>query len=274
MSKTAIIAGQGALPDLLVKSLTASGSVPVLAEMEGFPADLPGMVPIRFRIERLAVFLDHLADLGVSRVIFGGAVRRPRLDPELIDAKTATLVPRLLGAMQKGDDAALREVVAIFEDWDFEVAGVQDIAPDLVPGPGYLTGAPSDADMKDTAHAARIVEGLGALDLGQGAVVAQGLCLAVETLPGTDAMLGFVAEYAGRLRPDPKGAKGVFYKAPKPGQDRRMDLPALGPETVHAAARAGLAGIAWEAGGVLVLDRTAMVAAADEAGIFLWARAP
>ncbi len=119
-----------------------------------------------------------------------------------------------------------------------------------------------------------MVAALGPLDLGLGAVVAQGLCLAVETLPGTDAMLDFAAAHAGALRPDPKAGRGVFYKAPKPGQDRRIDLPTLGPATVARAAKAGLAGIAWEAGGVILLDRAAMVAAAEAAGLFLWAREP
>ena len=87
-------------------------------------------------------------------------------------------------------------------------------------------------------------------------------------------MLGFVAEKAKGLRPDPKGAHGVFYKAPKPGQDRRIDLPTIGTGTVRNAAKAGLAGIAWEAGGVILLDRAAMIAEAEARGLFLWAREP
>ncbi|MCB2135042.1 MAG: UDP-2,3-diacylglucosamine diphosphatase LpxI [Rhodobacteraceae bacterium] len=274
MTRTAIIAGQGALPAILSARLDAAGTPALLAEMDGFPAEVPGKSPVRFRIERLVPFLDHLIEEGVSQVIFAGAVRRPKLEPEFFDARTATLVPRLLGAIQSGDDAALREIIAIFGEWGLTVIGADAVAPDLVPGAGVLAGQPSEADRHDAARAAVIVAGLGAADIGQGAVVMQGLCLAVETLPGTDAMLAFAAEHAARLRPDPKGARGVFYKAPKPGQDRRIDLPALGPATVAAAARAGLAGIAWEAGGVLLLDRDAMIAAADEAGLFLWAREP
>lgn len=272
MSGTAIIAGQGGVPAGLVAALAERGEPCLVAEIDGFPADVPGTTPIRFRIERLALLLDDLAARGVTRVAFAGAIRRPRLDPELFDPKTATLVPRLLAAIGQGDDAALREVVAIFEEWDFEVVGVETVAPDLIPGAGLLAGAPGETDRRDAARAAEIVAGLGALDLGQGAVVAQGLCLAVETLPGTDAMLDFVARHAPGLRPDPTGAKGVLYKAPKPGQDRRIDLPVLGPATVRAAARAGLAGIAWEASGVILIDRAAMVAAAEDAGLFLWAR--
>ncbi|MFB2531784.1 UDP-2,3-diacylglucosamine diphosphatase LpxI domain-containing protein [Paracoccus sp. p4-l81] len=267
--KTALIAGTGALPAALWPQL---GPDAVLAEMDGFPSDVAGAVPIRFRLERLVPFMQQLEDMGVTRVTFAGAVRRPRLDPEAFDARTASLVPRLIGAIGQGDDAALRAVIALFEEFGFAVAGLAEIAPDLVPGPGVLAGKPSDADARDAARAAQIVEGLGGLDLGQGAVVAQGLCLAVETLPGTDAMLDFTARHAA-LRPDPKGARGVIYKAPKPGQDRRIDLPAIGPDTVARAAAAGLAGIVWQAGGAVLLDRDATIAAADAAGIFLWARA-
>ncbi|MDW4548764.1 UDP-2,3-diacylglucosamine diphosphatase LpxI [Defluviimonas sp. D31] len=274
MTKTALIAGQGGLPVHLLNALRRSGQDHVVAELDGFPSELADADPVRFRVERLAPFLDRLADQGVDRVVFAGAIRRPRLEPGLIDPKTATLVPRLLGLMQKGDDALLREVIAIFEEWEFEVVGADAVAPDLVPGPGLLAGAPSEDDRKDAARAAEIVAGLAALDLGQGAVVAQGLCLAVETLPGTDAMLAFVAGHAAGLRSDPAKAKGTFYKAPKFGQDRRIDLPTLGPATVRAAAHASLAGIAWEAGGVICLDRAGMVAEAEAAGLFLWAREP
>lgn len=274
MTKTAIIAGQGALPGLLVRALEAAGSPFLVAEMADHPSAVPGQDAIPFRVERLVPFFDQLADTGVTRVCFAGAVRRPRLDPELFDNRTASLVPRLVAAMRAGDDAALRAVIGLFEEFDFEVVGADTLAPDLVPGPGVLTGAVTAADAQDAARAAEIVAGLGALDLGQGAVVAQGLCLAVESLPGTDAMLEFVALHAEGLRPDRAGAKGLLYKAAKPGQDRRIDLPALGPETVRATARAGLGGIAWEAGSVLLLHRAEMIAEAERLGLFLWSRQP
>ncbi|MGL4278886.1 MAG: LpxI family protein [Albidovulum sp.] len=274
MSVTAIIAGQGGLPVHLVSALKAAGTPYVVGSLDGFPPDLPDEKPITFRIERLVPFLDHLVAQGVTRVVFAGAIRRPRIEPELFDPQTAALVPRIVGAMQTGDDAVLRAVAAIFEDWDMKVVGAEEIAPDLVPGPGVLCGAPSDADRHDAARAAEIVKALGPLDIGQGAVVAQGLCLAIETLPGTDAMLGFVAASCGGLRANPKGAKGVVYKAPKPGQDRRFDLPTLGVETVRGAAKAGLAGIVWEAGGAILLDRKAAEAEAEASGLFLWAREP
>lgn len=263
--RTALIAGQGRLPPLIAARLDD----PLVAALEGFAPE--GLAAEPFRLERLVPFMDHLADQGVTRVCFAGAVRRPRLEPEMFDPRTASFVPRILAAMQSGDDAALRVVLALFEEAGFRIVPATEIAPELLVPPGVLAGNPTAADREDAARAAAIVSALGAQDLGQGAVVAQGLCLAVETLPGTDAMLDFVARHAG-ARPNPRGARGVLFKAPKPGQDRRIDLPALGPHSVEGAARAGLAGIAWEAGGVMLLEAEAAVAAAREAGLFLWAR--
>lgn len=276
MPGTALIAGTGTLPLLLAARLEAEGQPFLLAEMEGHPVSAPADWRVeRFCVEQLALLFDRLREAGMTRVVFAGAVARPQIEPSRIDPKTAQFLPRLVAALQQGDDALLRSVIGLFEEQGFEVVGAEAIAPELVPGEGVLGEVhPSEANRKDAARAAEIVAALGALDVGQGAVVAQGLCLAVETLPGTDAMLQWVADVAGAMRPDPQGAKGVFYKAPKPGQERRVDLPAIGPETIAGAARAGLAGVVIEAGGVMILDRAVTLAEADRHGLFLWARSP
>lgn len=268
MTRTAIIAGAGALPAALVSALPAR---PVVAALDGFvPA---GLEPdLTFRVERLMPFLRALEDRGVTQVCFAGAVQRPRLDPALFDPETAQIVPRLLAAMGQGDDATLREVLAIFEEAGLAILGVADIAPALVPAEGVLAGDLTDRDRADADRAARIVDALGRVDVGQGCVVQQGLCLAVEALPGTDAMLAQVAALPAALRPDPARGRGLFFKAPKPVQDRRIDLPTLGPDTIRAVAAAGLGGIVWQAGGVICIDLPAMVALARDKGLFLWAR--
>jgi UDP-2,3-diacylglucosamine hydrolase len=268
MTVTALIAGRGALPAALVAALDPP---PLICAMDGFAPEGVAVNQV-FRIERLALFLRWLEDQGATRVAFAGAVQRPRLDPSLIDPQSAQLLPRLLASFQAGDDATLRAVVGIFEDAGFAVVGVADIAPALVPGPGLLAGTTTAVDEKDAARAALIATALGSVDVGQGAVVQQGLCLAVEALAGTDAMLAGLATLPTTLRPDATRGKGVFYKAPKPSQDLRIDLPTLGIETVRNAAAAGLAGIAWQAGGVICLDLPAMIRAATDAGLFLWAR--
>jgi DUF1009 family protein len=266
--KTAIIAGQGRLPAALAASMAEA---PLVAAMDGFaPEGLT--VDLTFRVERLVPFLRALERDGVGQVVFAGAVTRPRLDPALLDEATAGLLPRLMQAMAAGDDATLREVIAVFEDFGFAVVGVEAIAPALLPGAGVLAGTVTSRDEADAARAAAIVTALGAVDVGQGAVVAQGLCLGVEALPGTDALLAQVAGI-GALKPDPARGRGVFYKAAKPGQDRRIDLPTIGPDTLRAAAAAGLGGVAFEAGSVICLELAEMQRLAAELGLFLWARA-
>jgi UDP-2,3-diacylglucosamine hydrolase len=266
---TAIIAGRGGLPAALVASMGAD--VPLVAALDGFVPD--GLaVDIAFRIERLVPFMRALQDRGVTRLIFAGAASRPRLDPSLIDAQTAQILPQLMAAMAQGDDATLRAVIALFEEAGFAVVGVADVAPGLIPNAGLLAGALTAADEADAMRAAAIVAALGSVDVGQGAVVQQGLCLGLEALPGTDALLDAVAQMQADSRPDAAKGRGLFYKATKPGQDRRIDLPTIGIETLIRVAAAGLGGIAWQAGGVICLDRAGMVDFAHAQGMFLWSR--
>lgn len=274
MSRIALIAGKGRLPQLLARQLRDQGQQPLLAQMEGFESRSAGDEEvIRFRLERLVPFLDSLQDQGVARAVFAGAVHRPRLDPALIDPATMQLLPRIMAAMQQGDDGTLREVIALMGEWGIEVRGAQDICPDLVAAPGVLGQVvPKAQDRQDAARGAEILRAMGAADVGQGCVVARGQCLALEALPGTDDMLAHLADLRARGTDLPKG--GVFCKAPKEGQDRRIDLPALGPDSVAAIARAGLNGIAFQAGGVLLIDRDQMITQADAQGVFLWATDP
>jgi UDP-2,3-diacylglucosamine hydrolase len=265
--KTAIIAGQGRLPAALAAGMAEP---PLVAALDGFSPEAL-TVDLTFRVERLVPFLRALDRDGVRQVIFAGAVTRPRLDPALLDEATASLLPRIMAALAAGDDATLRVVIELFEEFGFIVVGVETVAPDLLPGAGVLAGGVTPRDEADAARAAEIVTALGAVDVGQGAVVAQGLCLGVEALPGTDVLLSQVADI-GALRPDPSRGRGVFYKAAKPDQDRRIDLPTLGPETLRGAAAAGLGGVAFQAGSVICLDLTEMKRLAGELGLFLWAR--
>ncbi|MFB0994184.1 MAG: LpxI family protein, partial [Paracoccaceae bacterium] len=125
---TALIAGSGALPALLV----AERPDLLVTALDGFlPQGL--QAKIIFRVERLVPFMRALEDLGVQEVIFAGSVRRPRLDPSLFDAQTAQIVPQLVAAMQGGDDTIVREVVAIFENFGFVVKGLKDVAPAFLP---------------------------------------------------------------------------------------------------------------------------------------------
>jgi DUF1009 family protein len=257
MGARAIIAGRGALPGLLLEGAPAH-----VVAFAGVDVAVTGKGRIEARFERLGALFDALADTGITEVCFAGAMARPPLDPTALDAVTTALMPRLMAAMAKGDDALLRDIAAVFEDRGLAVLGAHALRPDLVADAGCLAGDPLPP--ADVARARAVLDALGPLDVGQGAVAARGQVLGIETLQGTDAMLDYVARTA-------PGSGGVLVKRPKPGQDLRFDMPAIGPDTVRRAAAAGLGGIEIAAGSVLLLDRDAVLQACAETGLSLWA---
>jgi DUF1009 family protein len=270
----AIVAGRGALPRLLAEHLATTMRPYRVVRIDGIALDwLAGHPLIAASFEKPGRLFADLRAAGCGTVVFAGGMRRPDLNPLRFDLTMIRLAPRLMAGLKQGDDATLRLIASVFEAEGFTIRAAHDILADLLAPVGIPTRAqPSEADRSDARRAAGIVALLGRADVGQAAVVANGICLGLESIQGTDALLDFVARTAGPFRPEATGARGVLLKAPKPAQDWRVDLPAIGPATVEGAARAGLAGIVVQAGGVLVLDRTATVAAADAAGLFLWGR--
>ena len=260
-----ILAGQGALPQMIA----AAHPDAVFMHFDGVAVDLPDNDCVAASFEKFGALFEALREAGVSEVVFAGGLARPALNPANFDPKMMQLAPGFMAAMQGGDDGLLRAVIDAFEAEGFGVRGAHELLDGLTALPGLLAGPePSDADRADAARTRAILKALGPLDVGQGAVVADGQALGVETAQGTDAMLRFVKETPEALR---QRARGVLVKAPKPGQDLRVDMPAVGPGTVAAVARAGLAGIVINAGEVLLLEREVTLRAAQEAGIFLLA---
>jgi hypothetical protein len=262
-----LLAFRGDLPALVV---AANPDVHVVT-FEGVAAEVAPSSGQPARFEKMGAVIKALKAAGVDRLVMAGALARPPLDAKRLDLTTMAFAPKLMAALKQGDDGLLRAVIGFFEGHGLRVVGVHEVVPDLTAAPGLLAGrAPDKAALADADRAAAILAALAPLDLGQGAVVAGGLCLGIETLQGTDAMLAAVAATEPAKRPK---APGVLVKLPKAGQDLRVDMPAIGPGTVEAAARAGLAGIVIAAGQVLLIDRPGIVAASEAAGLFVLARA-
>lgn len=296
----ALIAGRGALPAAVAQ---AQDETPLICSLMGNDPD--GLtIDIPFRFEQLGSFLDTLSARGVREVCFCGGVERPVIDPAMIDARTAPLVPTLAGVAAGGEDSALRAIVGIFEEAGFVVRGADALAPDLLPEAGVLStsGLPDDI-LAQAALADQTLAEQAARDLGQACVIRNGTVVAREDARGTDAMLAdlavpyaapdvsggdpfsFAMDVVGdaldaaadwlsgpvaEARADAKG--GTLFKAPKPAQDRRVDLPTIGPNTAMRAAEAGLDGIVIAHKGVMVLDQPRVRAILDAMGMFLWVR--
>jgi len=270
-SVLAIVTGKGALPRLLAEECARIGQDYVLVLFGGFqPSWAMGHRQISVAYEKPGKLFKELARIGARHVVFAGAMQRPELNPMRFDLKFLKIAPSLLPALKSGDDVTLRVIGTIFESENIEIIAAHRLLENLVVGAGVLgKHAPSAADREDMVRGFAIARALGEQDVGQGAIVAQGLCLGAESIQGTDAMLRFVADTGASFRPDPDGGRGVLCKGPKPGQDWRVDMPAIGPETLENAAKAGLAGVAVQAGGVLILGLVETVTKADELGLFL-----
>jgi UDP-2,3-diacylglucosamine hydrolase len=207
---------------------------------------------------------------GVTEVLLAGKVDRPKFSEMKLDAKGIMLLPRAIAAAKKGDDALLRFIVGICEDEGLKAISVADAAPALVAGEGALGHVTPEAEHSaDIIQAFKIVHALGALDVGQAAVVCEGLALSVEAAEGTDAMLARIGYLRESLRGTEAKKRGVLAKALKPLQDAKTDMPVVGVQTVKNAHAAFLAGIAVEAGAALILDKAAVAAEADRLGLFV-----
>ena len=261
----ALIAGTGALPAALVTELQAQGETPLICVFGDFEPDVSTDLPrVRFRLETLGSFISELQRRGVTEVCLAGAVRRPDVDPSLIDAETAPLVPRLMAALGQGDDGALRVILSIFEEAGIAIRAAHEIAPTLLPPSGVLTVVrPSEQNSTDAEIGQAFVVDMGRRDSGQACVVRAGEVIVEEGPDGTDAMIGQLSN----------GQRAILFKAPKPNQDRREDLPVIGPKTAIGAADAGMDGIVIEAGGVMVMDLPQVIATLDAHSMFLWVRA-
>ncbi|MDT8344199.1 MAG: UDP-2,3-diacylglucosamine diphosphatase LpxI, partial [Thermohalobaculum sp.] len=262
----AIVAGRGALPRRLAEARAEAG-LPYLLIV--FPdCEEPWMLghPLeRHAFERAGRLFASLRRAGVEAVVFAGAMNRPRLRPWRADWTALRLLGRALRLMAQGDDAMLRGFGAVFEARGLRLISPAEVLGEALSLPAGPLGrlAPGAEDLADAARAAAILDALGTLDVGQGVVVARGICLAVEAIEGTDLMLARVATLPAERRRTAAPPSGVLFKAPKSGQDRRFDLPAIGPATVESAARAGLKGIVAAAGETQLLDAEATRAAAD-----------
>ncbi|HEX4078196.1 MAG TPA: UDP-2,3-diacylglucosamine diphosphatase LpxI [Rhizomicrobium sp.] len=272
MSALGIIAGGGALPLAVAQNASGSGRDVFVVGLRG-AAD-PGIA--EFPHEWISLgeagrMLRALREHGCVDVLFAGRVARPRFSEVKVDAKALLLLPRVIAAARRGDDALLRALTAILDAEGFRCVGVAEAAPGLLVPEGLLGSARPDAEAKnDMALGVKVVRRLGALDVGQSAIVCAGLVLAVEAAEGTDAMILRVPRLEESIRGNEGHPRGVLVKALKPVQDGKTDLPVIGLQTVENARRAHLAGIAIEAGRTLIIDRCAVAAAADRAGVFVF----
>jgi DUF1009 family protein len=268
----AIICGGGSFPSAVADAVAVRGRRPVMFGIKGWadPAVISRYVHHWIALGQAGRFFRLAKAENCREVLFIGTVLRPPLTALRLDWHTIKLMPRVIRFFRGGDDTLLSGVAGVAESGGLRVVGVKDVAPELFVAEGVLgQKQPSPRDYSDIDLALKLIATLGPFDVGQAAIVADGHVIAVEAAEGTDHMLARIAELRRLGRVTAPAGVGVLVKAPKPGQDRRFDLPSIGPRTVELAAGAGLAGLAVTAGSTMMAEAQETIATADRARIFV-----
>jgi DUF1009 family protein len=263
--KLCIVAGGGRLPRLLIEACRDAGRDFFVLALKGqADPEIVEQVPHEWiRMGAAGHGFAILKEQGVEELVMAGRVRRPSLLDLRPDLRVMKFFARL-GRKGFGDDKLLRAVIDEVEGEGIHVIGAHEVLPRLTAEKGVLGAvAPDEQAEDDIQRGMAVLSALSDVDIGQAVVVQQGIVLGVEAVEGTDALI----ERCNALKRDGKG--GVLVKFSKRGQEARVDMPTIGPETIRHVAEAGLRGIAVGAGTTIILDVDELVRAADDAGVFV-----
>ena len=263
--KLGIVAGGGILPKRLVDRCRNEGRPYSLVCLKDFalPETAADGECLWCRMGEIGKLLSYFRKNDVRQIVMIGGVRRPSLLQVRPDWWTTKFLFKI-GFKAFGDDNLLSSIIKGVEAEGFQFIGIHEVMPDLLADEGVWGKVkPDEQAWSDIDHGIKIALGLGALDVGQSVVVQQNIVLGVEAVEGTDALISRCKDLKR------EGVGGVLVKTKKPRQEKRADLPTIGVQTVVNAYDAGLRGIAIQAGNALVADRPAVIAKADELGLFI-----
>ena len=263
-----IIAGAGELPRMLMRACVEMGrAFYVLAIQDAVDEQTvteAGDDCSYIRLGAIGKALDLLRSQGATEIVLAGKVTRPKISTLRPDMKGARLLARIGSKMLSGDNELLTSIVQFLEEEGFTICGADDVMRDLLAPEGMIGSIyPDKRAQNDIEVGARIAKAIGGLDIGQAVIIQNSQVLGVEAVEGTDELIS----RCGPLKPEPLG--GVLVKVKKPQQEKRVDLPTIGIETIERIAEQGFSGIAIEAGASLIIGRRDVARRADALGVFV-----
>ena len=263
--KLGLIAGGGMMPVEIIRHCNNTGREIFVVGLESFAHEeqLKEAPHIFAKIGEAGKILKAFKKNNVCEIVLAGGIKRPSFK-EMIPDWEGMKIAAKLAVKKMSDDKLFRAVMDEIESHGFKVVGIEEVVPEMMFSEGiYGKVKPSGEDMDDIRRGITVAKALGAVDVGQAVVVQEGMVLAVEAIEGTDMMLSRAATVKK------EGKAPVMVKVLKPGQDMRTDLPAMGLQTVEQLKKYGMGGIAVEAGGILLIEREAVIEMADREGIFI-----
>lgn len=260
----ALIAGRGRYPELTAAAVRRAGGALRLIALEdetapelvaAFPAD----ERVQINVGQLGHLLRALKNFSAGYALMAGQVKPKRLFHGLTpDLKAAQILLRL---KRRNAETIFGAIAEEIEHAGVRLLDARAFLDDQLAQSGPMTGRHLPIDPEYLAHGVQIAREIARLDIGQGCVVRKGTVLAVEAFEGTDEML----RRAGAFRTD----ETLFVKAVKPAQDFRFDVPVFGLRTLESMRAAGITAAALEAGKVIVLEKTEVLAQAEAWGLSL-----
>ncbi len=273
--KLALIAGIGDLPKLIIHSYRAH-NIPllVICFKESMDDELYRISDRCFSIGEVGKLFQYLKQESCDQIGFAGIIREPNYVRLRFDFTGFLHLAGIIFASLKGDDALLRHVIRGFEKRGFHYIEQSVLGKDLLASAGALGKYMySKRDISDIQLALKKAFEIGIQDIGQAVIIRDHKVIAQEDHKGTDIMLDRLID---QQKSDPglhiapnAPRSGVLLKILKPNQDRRIDLPTIGPDTVKKAAIAGLSGILVEAGHAFILHSKQVKSLADEKGLYI-----
>ena len=259
-----IIAAAGPVPLAVAQELRASGHEVVIIRLKSITdADFSSFEVHDHRLGAVSAIIDSLKSSGVEKLIMAGQFKRPKMATVMPDMRGAKILTRALGA---GDDTALAIVKEELAKDGITVIDIADILKQDFATDGVMAGSAPDQDQNQAITiGVEYLNAAGQFDLGQSCVIESRRIIAVEAAEGTDAML----DRAASLR-DPDLTPAVMVKMLKTGQDRSLDPPGIGVETIKRAHKAGIDVIAVESGGVMIIDPETTIKTAKDLGVGLF----
>lgn len=268
MRRIGLIAGGGRLPVRIVDACRNAGHHVVTVAIENHADEILPKADLVVRMGAAGRIIDFFREAEVDELVMAGPVRRPSLAEIRPDGWGARFLFRS-GAAMLGDDGLLSAISKELEKEGFRIIGADELLGDALASEGLIAGKEPDGTAQaDITRGIEVLAAMAPVDVGQAVVVQSGLVLGVEAVEGTDEL---IRRTAGLRR---EGPPPVLVKAPKPQQDRRLDLPTVGATTVRALVEHGFAGLAIEAGGVMLMERDEVIGTVEESGIFLYAFPP
>ncbi len=266
-SKIAIIAGNGDLPKIIIKKLQEQqrAFLVILIKGEKSNQDFLDFDHKIIGFGEISRIINILKTEQIQELVFAGGVTKPSMSGMKVDIKGAVLLSKILGNKFFGDDNLLSTIIGFFEKEGFKIVAVNQVVDDLLAKSGVMGKVkPNLSAQSDIEIGKNALQIMSELDMGQAIVVQQKQIIAMEAVEGTDQLI----KRSSNLQFS-QGQKAVLVKMKKQNQNTKIDLPALGVQTIQNLADSGFCGVAVEANSCLIINQTAVISLADNLGLFI-----